>query len=272
MSSLVNAGKKYEISSLTNDKVKFITRLSQRKYRKEFNVFVAEGVRICKEALENNWNIKYLLFDISNKDNSLIHNLINDTLLLGGDVIGVTPQILTKISHKSNPQNVLGVFEQKWKKLSQVTSVGTIVALENIRDPGNLGTILRTMDGIGAGNCVLLNECTDPFSYESVRASMGAIFNVNMITSTTNNLIEWKLNNKINLIGTSLKNSIDYTTANWKRPFVLAMGNEQQGLTDELSGACDQLVKIPMKGKSDSLNLAVSTGIALYESIRNIPN
>ena len=271
MSSLVKAGKKYEISSLTNEKVKFITSLSQRKYRKEFNFFVAEGVRICKEALENNWNIKYLLFDVSNKDNLQIQNLINETLLLGGDVIGVTSQILTKISHKSNPQNVLGVFEQKWKKLSQVTSVGTTVALENVRDPGNLGTILRTMDGVGAGNCVLLNECTDPFSYESVRASMGAIFNVNMIASTTENLIKWKLNNKINLIGTSLKNSIDYTTTNWKSPFVLAMGNEQKGLSDELSGACDQLVKIPMKGKSDSLNLAVSTGIALYESIRNIP-
>ena len=92
-----------------------------------------------------------------------------------------------------------------------------------------------------------------------------------MIASTTENLIKWKLNNKINLIGTSLKNSIDYTTTNWKSPFVLAMGNEQKGLSDELSGACDQLVKIPMKGKSDSLNLAVSTGIALYESIRNIP-
>ena len=139
---MVKAGKQYEISSLTNEKVKFITSLSQRKYRKELNFFVAEGVRICKEALENNWNIKYLLFDVSNKDNLLIHNLINETLLLGGDVIGVTPQILTKISHKSNPQNVLGVFEQKWKKLSQVTSVGTIVALENVRDPGNLGTIL----------------------------------------------------------------------------------------------------------------------------------
>ena len=265
-------GKKYEITSLSNEKIKFINSLYQRKYRKELNYFVAEGVRICKEALDNNWNIKYLLYDISNKNNLVIENLINEILTLGADAIGVTPKILTKISHKSNPQNVLGVFEQKWKMLSEVTSVGTIVALENIRDPGNLGTILRTMDGVGARNCVLLNECTDPFSYETVRASMGAIFNVNIITSTTKNLINWKLNNKINLIGTSLKKSIDYTATNWKSPFVLAMGNEQKGLSDELSGACDQLVKIPMKGKSDSLNLAVSTGIVLYESIRNVPN
>ena len=95
---------------------------------------------------------------------------------------------------------------------------------------------------------------------------MGAIFGVNVIASTTKNLIKWKLNNKINLIGTSLKNSVDYTITNWKSPFVLAMGNEQKGLSDELSGACDQLVKIPMKGKSDSLNLAVSTGMKFFMS------
>lgn len=268
---MVKAGKKYEISSLTNEKVKFINSLYQRKYRKELNLFVAEGVRVCKEALENNWAIKYFLFDITNNDNLFIKNLINDVLILGGDVIGVTPQILTKISHKSNPQNVLGVFEQKWQMLNQVLGIKTIVALESVRDPGNLGTILRTMDGVGAKDCILLNECTDPFSYESVRASMGAIFNVNIIASTTKNFINWKLNNKINLIGTSLINANDYTKTNWKSPFVLAMGNEQQGLTDELTSACDQLIKMPMKGKSDSLNLAVSTGIALYESIRKNP-
>ena len=108
---MVKTGKKYEISSLTNEKVKFINSLYQRKYRKELNLFVAEGVRVCKEALENNWSIKYLLYDITNNDNLFIKNLINEVVLLGGDVIGVTPQILTKISHKSNPQNVLGVFE-----------------------------------------------------------------------------------------------------------------------------------------------------------------
>jgi TrmH family RNA methyltransferase len=261
-------GKKWEISSLTNEKVKFITSLSQRKYRKELNFFVAEGVRICKEALENNWNIKYLLFDVSNKNNLLIHNLINETLSLGGDVIGVTPQILTKISHKSNPQNILGIFEQKWNDLPNSTNNKCFVALENIKDPGNLGTILRTMDGMGASNCILLNECTDPYSYEAVRASMGAIFNIEITAVKLEEFLKWKIGKNISLIGTSLKNVSNYTEANWQLPFVLAMGNEQKGLSDELLSYCDQLIKIPMLGKSDSLNLAVSTGIVLYESIR----
>ena len=269
---MVEIGRRYEISSLTNEKVKFINSLSQRKYRRETKLFVAEGVRICKEALENSWEIKYLLFDKSNKQNLNIENLINQALLLGSDVVGVTSDILTKISHKENPQNVLGVFAQRWSKLPKVVNAETYVALECIRDPGNLGTILRTMDGVGATNCILLNECTDPFSYEAVRASMGAIFSVKVIASTNEKFFEWKKNNKISFIGTSLSNAVNYTKTDWKLPFVLLMGNEQNGLSNKVLNQCDQLIKMPMLGKSDSLNLAVSAGIALYESIRKNPN
>ena len=127
------------------------------------------------------------------------------------------------------------------------------------------------MDGVGATDCILLDECTDPFSYESVRASMGAIFNVNIIASSSEKFLKWKSRHKISLIGTSLINANDYTKTNWQLPFVLAMGNEQQGLTHNILNACDQLIKLPMLGRSDSLNLAVSTGVALYESIRKNP-
>ena len=269
---MVVSGKQYEISSLTNDKVKLIKSLYHRKYRRDLNLFVAEGVRICKEALDNYWKIKCLLFNKQIKDNLAIKDLVNETISLGGDAIGVTSQILSKLSHKDNPQNVLGVFEQKWRGLPNSIDNKCIVALENVRDPGNLGTILRTMDGMGANDCILLNECTDPFSYEAVRASMGAIFNINITASNLEQFIKWKSDKNISLIGTSLKKASNYTNANWKLPFILAMGNEQNGLSDKLINNCDQLIKIPMLGKSDSLNLAVSAGIALYESIRKIPN
>ncbi len=268
---MVVSGKQYEISSLTNEKVKLIKSLYHRKYRRDLNLFVAEGVRICKEALENNWEIKYLLFNKESKDNLAIYDLVNQTTSLGADTIAVSSQILSKLSHKDNPQNVLGVFIQKWHRLPNSVDNKRIVALENVRDPGNLGTILRTMDGMGASDCILLNECTDPFSYEAVRASMGAVFNINIIASNLEGFLEWKSYKNINLIGTSLKKAFHYTRANWKTPFVLAMGNEQNGLSDKLINNCDQLIKIPMLGKSDSLNLAVSAGIALYESIRKNP-
>ena len=243
-----------------------------RKYRREHNLFVAEGIRICREAVENGWEIRYLLYDNLSADVQKIENLISDVLYLGSDVIRVTSEILSKISHKENSQNVLCVICQKWNDLPGIIKDKTFVALETVRDPGNLGTILRTMDGVGATDCILLDHCTDPFSYESVRASMGAIFNVNIIASSTKNFLKWKSKHKICLIGTSLINATDYTKTNWQLPFVLAMGNEQQGLSNNILNACDQLIKLPMLGRSDSLNLAVSTGVALYESIRKNPN
>ncbi len=268
---MAGIGNRYQITSLTNDKVRLINSLHHRKYRREHKLFVAEGIRVCREAAENGWEVRYLLYDSQNIDTYLIENLINDVLCLGADVIGVTSEILSKISHKENPQNILCVIYQKWNDLPSIIKDKTFVALENVRDPGNLGTILRTMDAVGASDCILLDECTDPFSYESVRASMGAIFNVNIIVSSSENFLKWKSSHKISLIGTSLINANDYTKTNWQLPFVLVMGNEQQGLSSNILKACDQLIKLPMLGRSDSLNLAVSTGVALYESIRKNP-
>ena len=201
---MTNIGNRYEISSLTNDKIKLINSLHLRKYRREHSLFVAEGIRICREAVENGWEIRYLLYDNLNADAQKIENLISDVLCLGTDVIGVTSEILSKISHKENSQNVLCVICQKWNDLPSIIKDKTFVALETVRDPGNLGTILRTMDGVGATDCILLDECTDPFSYESVRARMGAIFNVNIIALSTKNFLKWKSKHKISLIGTSL--------------------------------------------------------------------
>jgi len=261
-------GNKYSISSLTNEKIKIINSLSQRKYRKQLNLFVAEGKRLCKEALDKNWEIKYLLYDKDKADDELVMKLIDQVISRGGDALEVTYNILSKISHKENAQNVLGVIEQKWSNLTTQLNKEIWVALESVRDPGNLGTIFRTMDAVGAKGCILIDECTDPFSYEAVRASMGAIFNINIISINSKEFIEWRKEALFTLIGTSLKNAEDYRIANWDSPFILLMGNEQKGLSDQLIAECDQLIKIPMLGSSDSLNLAVSTGVALYESIR----
>ncbi len=269
---MIEIGKNYEITSLSNYRIKTIRSLSQRKYRSELKLFLAEGMRVCREALNNNWSFKYLLYDKSFIYKPQINDLINEVLLKGGDVVGVTPNILKKISHKDNPQNILGVIEQKWSNLPLNLNKDIFVALESIRDPGNLGTVIRTMDAVGARECILLGGCTDPFSYESVRASMGAIFNVNITKVNLDDFIEWKIKNKVSLIGTALKNASDYTKTKWDLPFVLVAGNEQKGLSEMILSYCDQIIKIPMFGSSDSLNLAVSTGVALYESIRKNPN
>ena len=265
---MIKNGNTFVISSLTNEKIKIINSLSQRKYRKKLKLFVAEGLRICREAIDNNWKINYLLCDKEKSNNDLLANLSSEVLKSGGDVLEVTSKILSKICYKENPQSVLAVIEQKLDNWPKLLNKDIWVALECVRDPGNLGTILRTMDAVGAKGCILIDDCTDPFSYECVRASMGAIFNINIVSMNSNDFIRWKKENDFNLIGTSLNMATSYTRACWKLPFVLLMGNEQQGLSDKVMGQCDQLIKIPMLGKSDSLNLAVSTGVVLYESIR----
>ena len=135
-----------------------------------------------------------------------------------------------------------------------------------------LGTIIRTLDAVAADGVILIDNCTDPFSIESVRASMGAIFSIKISYCNTDEFLAFRKKFSGKIIGTSLKSNIDYKTADWKSPCVILMGNEQSGLSNKLGDACDQLITMPMRGRSDSLNLAVATGISLYEFLRHEAN
>ena len=154
-----------------------------------------------------------------------------------------------------------------FKKLGNLS-----IALDSLNDPGNLGTIIRTIDAVAADGVILIDNCTDPFSIESVRASMGAIFSLKISYCSTDEFLDFGRRFSGKIIGTSLKSSIDYKTADWKSPCVILMGNEQMGLSNKLVDACDQLITMPMRGRSDSLNLAVATGISLYEFLRQETN
>ena len=145
---------------------------------------------------------------------------------------------------------------------------GCWVALDRVRDPGNLGTILRTADAAAAAGVILIDDCTDPYSVEAVRASMGAVFNVCLVQATAAEFSSFCQIWQGSVIGTALPASIDYRQADWSSPLLLLMGNEQAGLSEEMMGLCTQLVRLPMKGRSDSLNLAVATGICLYEMLK----
>ena len=146
-----------------------------------------------------------------------------------------------------------------------------MVGLDRVRDPGNLGTIMRTIDAVGANGVILIDDCTDPFSVEAVRASMGAIFTLEISLCTGDEFITFGKCFEGTIIGTALQSSVDYRLADWRSPCIILMGNEQVGLPEKLKGACDQLISIPMHGRSDSLNLAVATGISLYEFLRQKP-
>jgi TrmH family RNA methyltransferase len=254
------------ITSLTNDTVKAVRALHTKKEREATGLFLAEGLKFIGEALDLNRTPTMLLVGEEARPHPLLDRAKAETRAAGGRIVTVTHAILEKISRRDNPQTVLGVFRQAYAPLEslQPASAPCWVALEQVRDPGNLGTIIRTADAAGCGGVILIDDCVDPFSVEAVRATMGSVFAVSITRTTTPEFLAWRQTWPGSVIGTRLDAVTGYREAAIQRPALILMGNEQAGLTDALAVACDVNVKIPMRGRADSLNLAIATGIMVY--------
>ncbi len=254
------------ITSLTNDTVKAIRALHMRKEREATGLFLAEGLKFIGEALDQDRAPRTLLVGLEARPHPLLDRAKAATWAAGGEVVTVTHPILEKISRRENPQTVLGVFEQAFTPLDGLIrdAAPCWVALEQVRDPGNLGTIIRTADSAGCGGVILIGDCVDPFSVEAVRATMGSVFAVAIARATPAEFLAWRQTWPGSVVGTRLDAGVGYREADYQRPTLVLMGNEQAGLTDALAAACDVNVKIPMRGRADSLNLAVATGIMIY--------
>ena len=254
------------ITSLTNDTVKAVRALHMRKEREATGRFLAEGLKFIGEALDQGRAPKLLLVGEDARPHPLLERAKADTRAAGGEVVVVTHAILEKISRRDNPQTVLGLFEQVYTPLAAIAPASSPcwVALEQVRDPGNLGTIIRTADAAGCGGVILIGDCVDPYSVEAVRATMGSVFAVAIARTTPAEFLAWRQGWPGSVIGTRLDATHGYRDAAIQRPALIVMGNEQAGLTDELAAACDVNVKIPMRGRADSLNLAIATGIMVY--------
>lgn len=250
------------ITSLTNPTVKAVRALHMRSARAESGLFLVEGLRSVTEAVEQGRRPVTLLHGPAVAD----HPLVRLASAASQDTLEVSEAILAKISRRENPQMVLGVFEQALTALDAFDplSAACWVALENVRDPGNLGTILRTADAAGCGGVILVGECCDPYSVEAVRATMGSIFATPLAETSVRDFLAWRTRWPGAVIGTHLDAEADFRTAPYRSPNLLLMGNEQAGLSAELAAACDLTVKIPMRGRADSLNLAVATAIMIY--------
>ena len=261
-------GRVKEVTSLANPLVKDLKALALKKFRDQQNVFMAEGLKLFIDALNLGWRVRTLVFAKSALGNAAVEKVAARTVAAGGDVLEVSEKILTAITRRDNPQTVVGVFEQKFTALRDVKlAAGDVwVALDRVRDPGNLGTVMRTVDAAGAKGVILIGETTDPFAPEAVRATMGSIFAVPVARATPDAFLAWRKSFTGIIAGTHLKGAVDYRSVDYARkPVVLLMGNEQQGLPDALADTCDVLVRIPQAGRADSLNLAVATGVMLFE-------
>jgi len=268
-------GKVLAITSTANPLVKHIKSLALKKNRDEESLFMAEGMKLVTEAVDSGWNIRTLVYASAQAQNTHLQQIAAKAKAAGAYVLEVNEKVLSSISRKDNPQMVIGVFEQKWHKPDTIGELATmpgdvLLALDRVRDPGNLGTIIRTAEACGVKAMVLVGESTDPYSLEAVRASMGSLFNLPMAKMSQSAFLGWRDSTSAKWVGTHLEGAVDYRTITWSDlPTLLVMGNEQQGLTPEIAAACDELALIPMAGKADSLNLAIATGVMLFEIRRD---
>ena len=260
------------ITSLANKDVKLLRSLQARKYRKQTGWFLAEGMRICREAMHSGHAPQRLVYSAEAQvaQNDMLAELIEACGKAGGRTMAVAPDVLVKISRKDNPQMVIGAFNQTWLSSQKIVPArdDLWIALDRVRDPGNLGTIMRTADAVGAKGLILIEDCTDPYSLEAVRASMGAVFTVGLVKMSEAEFVPFSKNWKGEIIATALQASVDYRLADYSKPTIILMGNEQAGLTERLRAHATQAIRMPMLGRSDSLNLGVATGVCAYEWLR----
>ena len=257
----------YQITAFSNPRVKAAQGLRDKRHRRESGRFLAEGLRVLTEAREAGRLPVEFWFAAASAGHPLVRALIAEVEAAGGAAIETVPAILTKLSGKDNPQAVVGVFEAWATPLDALdrTASGIWLVAERLRDPGNLGTMLRTGDAVAAGGLILIGECVDPFSVEAVRASMGALFTVPVVRSEWAPFLAWLRAGPGQLVGLSLDTEAGYRDVDYVAPTFLLTGNEAQGIPADCAAACDLLVKIPMLGKADSLNAAVATAVMAYE-------
>jgi len=262
-----------QISGFSNPTVKLLRALRDKKQRRLQQRFLAEGLRLLTDARAHGRVPEMLVMAEGRADHPLLEALEADVLAAGGDVIETSTDILSKITGKDNAQAVAGVFAQWGIGLAQVDRSDAPIWLvaQALRDPGNLGTMLRTGDAVGAGGLILLDDCADPFGVEAVRASMGAIFTQTLAQASWDEFICWLRQGDGQLVAASLTpGSRPYRAAPYRAPCFVLVGNESRGLPADYESACDLHVTMPMLGSADSLNAAVAAAVLAYEVLAQL--
>ncbi len=255
------------ISSKDNELIKNVKKLKEKKYRDLENAYLVEGIKMVKEAILEKASIKQIIIcDDCEKSDSIPKDLMYE--IAKYDCTYVTNKIFKYISEVQTPQGVLAVIEKNNVNYDINYNEDIIVALDDIQDPGNLGTILRTVDSVGLTQILVSKGTADCYNPKVVRSSMGAIYRVKIIEceDLLKTLKEVK-KNKFKLLVTSLGDSKNIYEMKYNKK-VLVIGNEANGVKESVMNLADEKIKIPMLGRTESLNASVATGIILYEYVR----
>lgn len=244
-----------------------IQRLARREERDRTGLFYIEGMRFVAQAVHHQAQIEHLVVCRELLTHSFAQKLVRDQQRRGTPVVEVSHQVMKSLSQVQDSQGLGAVVHQRWQRLASVRARDKLcwIAVEALRSPGNLGTILRTSDAVGGAGLLLLGSATDPYDPGTVRATMGAMFTQRFVRTSSEEIMAWKRRGQYLLVGTSPNASQDYQDVQYHAPVILLMGEERKGLPAELQALCDLIVSIPMVGESDSLNVAMATGVMLYE-------
>jgi TrmH family RNA methyltransferase len=258
------------VSSAANDTIKLLRSLDRKKARLETGLFLAEGARLAEEGLRHAWRPAYALAGHAAFDRAPTRRLMERLHGAGARILSVSDRVLEAVSRKDNPQTVLCAFRMRDQTLESLATDGRRrwMALYEVRDPGNLGSILRTADASGVSAVLLVGVCCDPFSVEAVRASMGSLFAMPFVRCAADDLDRWRRRIGASLVAASMRGAQRPEEAPYGERCVILMGNEQSGIPGPLEASCDVLVRIPMRGTADSLNLAAASGLMMYEAWR----
>ena len=261
-----------EITGFSNPTVKYLRSLRDKKHRKRAGQFLVEGLRLLEDARVSGRLPRTLVMAAGREPHDLLSRLEEAVLGAGGEVIETTPDILSKITGKSNTQSVVGVFDEWDTALTALDRDAAPIWLvaQALRDPGNLGTMLRTGDAVGAGGLILIDDCADPFSAEAVRASMGAVFTQGLAQARWEEFVPWLRGGNGQLVAASLRDAVPFRGAAYEAPCFILVGNESQGLPEAYEAECDLRVTMPMRGRADSLNAAVAGAVLSYEVLASL--
>jgi TrmH family RNA methyltransferase len=262
--------KEQHLTSLHNEKVKNVVKLRQRTYRDEHKLLIVEGARELKRALENNrcpTSLFYCRDFFPGKDEPL---LVNRCRTGGAEIVSCAPGVFAKMAYREKPEGLLALVPQVKYHLAglKLPAAPLLVVAEALEKPGNLGTILRSADAAGADAVIVCDHCTDINNPNVVRASIGAIFTVPVAETSSEETVKWLRENKIQILAASPRAKLVYTQPDLRRGTAIIVGEEQKGLSDFWMKAADLRVRVPMRGKLDSLNVAAATTILLFEAVR----
>ncbi len=256
-----------KITSKDNEFVKHVKKLKEKKYRDESNEYVIEGIKLIKEAIEENSDIKQIIICEDCENSGVIpKDLMYEIAKF--ECVYVTKNVFNILTEVVNPQGIIAIINKNIDDIEIDYSEEIIVALDDIQDPGNLGTILRTVDSVGLTQILVSKGTADCFNPKVVRSTMGAIFRVNIIEcEDLKQTLKEVQKHKFQLVVTSLQTEESFYDIDYKKK-VIVIGNEANGVKQEIQELANKKVKIPMLGKTESLNAAVATGIMLYEYVR----